>query len=928
MKGRKILSALLGVVVFLVFAAVNVNATEIRNVPSGAFPTIQAAIDEVSSEETVLVLVAAGTYTLSYIITMKKGVSLQGAGANLCTLIGVPGGEVIVCGYTTIDNVNIIIDNATSIEGFTITHVNTGGRGIKCDIGSSPVIKNNIIIGNSAGHGGGGILCKAGSSPEIRNNQIIGNNTSDIKGGGGILCWNSSPTITDNTITGNHADLGGGGISCYDKSSPIIMHNDITGNTVSNGSGGGILCWDSSPTIKDNNTITGNHADLGGGGIACMNDSSPTISNNIITGNNANIYQDSHRLGGGGILCDDSSPTITNNFISGNTASYYNQNIFSDISGGGILCAQLSKATIINNIITYNSAFTSGGGISSHDSSPNIINNTIANNTADYNGGGINCRDINYSSSPIIKNNIIAWNTVTNGNGGGINCDGSSPDNNYNNVWNTPYEDYYDCVLGPNSITSDPLFVAPAPVSGNYHLQSESLCIDAGDNAALLNKDDPTIFLVDTDYDGQPRIVDGNDDTVEIVDMGADEFDPLSNTPPVAVDDSYSVDEDEILSVPTSEIYGVLKNDKDDDGDTLTAVLDENVSHGTLELNPDGSFTYEPDDDFHSTDTFTYKAHDGQVYSEKATVTITVNSVNDPPVADDQSIATDEDTAISIILKATDVEKDSLTYSVVLPGPVNGTLSGTAPNLIYTPVLNYFGVDSLTFKANDGEDFSNVATVSITITSVNDPPVADAGPDQTVAANDNCQAEVTLNGTAKDIDGDILTYTWEGPFGQASGAQPTVTLGKGTHEITLTVNDGNNGTASDTVQIKVEDQTPPVISLSDPILVSIGKWYWLKANILTVSATDNCSSDVEISIDKVEVFNKRGRPVWGKGVYSIVGKNIYVFPKGKGWSIHVTVTATDKSGNSETDTISKTLLKYKGWSWKSFFKLLFWKCFH
>ncbi|MGB2844604.1 MAG: hypothetical protein WBC02_07095, partial [Candidatus Aminicenantaceae bacterium] len=82
-------------------------------------------------------------------------------------------------------------------------------------------------------------------------------------------------------------------------------------------------------------------------------------------------------------------------------------------------------------------------------------------------------------------------------------------------------------------------------------------------------------------------------------------------------------------------------------------------------------------------------------------------------------------------------------------------------------------------------------------------------------------------------------------------------------------------------------------------------------------------------IDNVEIFNKKERPVRGKSVYYIIdGNDIYVFPKGKGWSIHVTVTATDKSGNSETDTISKTLLKYKGWSWKSFFKLLFWKCFH
>ncbi|NQT80419.1 MAG: right-handed parallel beta-helix repeat-containing protein [Candidatus Aminicenantes bacterium] len=220
----------------------------------------------------------------------------------------------------------------------------------------------------------------------------------------------------------------------------------------------------------------------------------------------------------------------------------------------------------------------------------------------------------------------------------------------------------------------------------------------------------------------------------------------------------------------------------------------------------------------------------------------------------------------------------------------------------------------------------------------NTPPVADAGPDQTVAADDNCQADVTLDGAgSSDVEDDqdpttplTYTWTWEDPVGQAqeaSGVQPTVPLGMGIHEITLTVKDSNGATDIDTVDITIED--PPTILLEGPtpILVSIGRWKWKKANKLTVSATDNCSSDVKIFIDNVEIFNKKGRPVLGKGVYSIVSHDIYVFPRGRGWSICVTVTATGESGNSVTEIICKTLLKYKGWSWKSFFRLL-WRCFH
>ena len=99
--------------------------------------------------------------------------------------------------------------------------------------------------------------------------------------------------------------------------------------------------------------------------------------------------------------------------------------------------------------------------------------------------------------------------------------------------------------------------------------------------------------------------------------------------------------------------------------------------------------------------------------------------VNDPPVAEDQAVVTDEDTPVEITLVANDVDGDTLTYEV-LSQPANGVLSGTAPNLTYTPNADYFGPDSFTFKVNDGTVDSNTATVTITVNPVNDPPVAEA----------------------------------------------------------------------------------------------------------------------------------------------------------------------------------------------------------
>jgi hypothetical protein len=127
---------------------------------------------------------------------------------------------------------------------------------------------------------------------------------------------------------------------------------------------------------------------------------------------------------------------------------------------------------------------------------------------------------------------------------------------------------------------------------------------------------------------------------------------------------------------------------------------------------------------------------------------------NRPPEAEAQSVTTAEETAISITLTGTDADGDSLTYQVISE-PGHGTLAGTPPNLTYTPNADYTGTDSFTFTVNDGTVDSAPATVSLTVNPVNDPPVAGAGPDQTVSGGDT----VSLDGSGSvDVDGDPLSY--------------------------------------------------------------------------------------------------------------------------------------------------------------------------
>jgi hypothetical protein len=193
------------------------------------------------------------------------------------------------------------------------------------------------------------------------------------------------------------------------------------------------------------------------------------------------------------------------------------------------------------------------------------------------------------------------------------------------------------------------------------------------------------------------------------------------NEAPVAMDDNYSVEQDTVLAIVAP---GVLANDSDADGDSLTAVLQSIPSNGSVILSANGSFVYEPNPGFVGSDSFTYVANDGFVDSNLATVTISVNEVgvNHPPVAVDDSYSTQQDSALSIAAPGvlgndSDVDGDALT-AILDTAPSNGVVSLNANGSFdYTPNAGFVGTDSFTYVANDGEADSNVATVTITVNS-------------------------------------------------------------------------------------------------------------------------------------------------------------------------------------------------------------------
>jgi hypothetical protein len=161
-------------------------------------------------------------------------------------------------------------------------------------------------------------------------------------------------------------------------------------------------------------------------------------------------------------------------------------------------------------------------------------------------------------------------------------------------------------------------------------------------------------------------------------------------------------------------------------------------ANGTLVFGADGSFVYTPNANFSGTDSFTYQANDFTAPSNTATVTINVTAVNDGPSANAQAVSVNEGGSTGITLTASDVDSGTLTFTVI-DGPAHGTLTGTAPDLTYTPNADFNGSDSLTFSVNDGTLDSNVATVSVAVNAVNDVPSFTKGADQSMFEDTGAQ---------------------------------------------------------------------------------------------------------------------------------------------------------------------------------------------
>ncbi|MBI3225463.1 MAG: tandem-95 repeat protein, partial [Mycolicibacterium cosmeticum] len=237
------------------------------------------------------------------------------------------------------------------------------------------------------------------------------------------------------------------------------------------------------------------------------------------------------------------------------------------------------------------------------------------------------------------------------------------------------------------------------------------------------------------------------------------------NDAPVGVPDFYTTDEDVALTVPAP---GLVGNDSDIDGPApIKATIWVNSTNGTAVVNADGSFTYTPNANWSGVDTFYYAPNDGihpSGVGAPILVTITVNPINDPPIAnpdgpfnglvEDQPISAPE----SILLgNDTDADNDPLTITLI--SAANGTITNIGGTLTYTPNLNFNGTDTITYTISDPDGATSTTTATVNVAAVDDLPVVDPSDGATVYTENDGDTPVVVDPalTVTDPDSNIVS---------------------------------------------------------------------------------------------------------------------------------------------------------------------------
>ncbi|MBM5068906.1 tandem-95 repeat protein, partial [Vibrio parahaemolyticus] len=363
----------------------------------------------------------------------------------------------------------------------------------------------------------------------------------------------------------------------------------------------------------------------------------------------------------------------------------------------------------------------------------------------------------------------------------------------------------------------------------------------------------------------------------------------------------------------TPTIIKVLGNDTFEGGDQVVSLDTNNgPANGTVSVNPDGSVTYTPNDNYHGTDSFTYIVTSGGV-SESTTVNVDVTPVNDAPVAKDDIATTQEDTAVTIdaLPNDTDADGDKLSIESASVPKEQGTVEVVDGKLVFTPAENFNGDAEITYTVTDGQ-LTDEAKVTVTVNPVNDAPTikVDAVESITEDAVNTDTVVATLTVRDTDTPEDQLTVSLEN---NSNGY--FVLVG---NEVKLTqvgvdaVNNDELNLKDLTISASVSDGVNPTANDSDSLVVN---------RVNDAPTVENAIADQVLSedfatytIDLNEVFKDTDSSL----EFSVSGNNSIQISIVNGvatinptadWngSEILTFTATDPSGESVSQTVNFTV---------------------
>ncbi|EIZ1899569.1 tandem-95 repeat protein [Vibrio parahaemolyticus] len=363
----------------------------------------------------------------------------------------------------------------------------------------------------------------------------------------------------------------------------------------------------------------------------------------------------------------------------------------------------------------------------------------------------------------------------------------------------------------------------------------------------------------------------------------------------------------------TSTIIKVLGNDTFEGTDKVVSLDTNNgPANGTVSVNPDGSVTYTPNDNYHGTDSFTYIVTSGGV-SESTTVSVDVTPVNDAPVAKDDIATTQEDTVVTIdvLPNDTDVDGDKLSIQSATVPEAQGKVEIVDGKLVFTPAENFNGHAEITYTVTDGE-LTDEAKVSVTVNPVNDAPTIKVDAVESITENAVSTDTVVATLTVRDTDTpeDQLTVSLEN---NSNGY--FVLVGD---EVKLTqagvdaVNNDELNLKDLTISASVSDGVNPTASDSDSLVVN---------RVNDAPTVENAIADQVLSedfdaytIDLNEVFKDSDSSLefsvsGNSNIQVAIVNGIATITPTADWngSETLTFTATDPSGESISQTVNFTV---------------------